>query len=60
MKKYTSKETVPDFIEINDTKIKREREINQMGITIDEKHNFDKHVNILCKKRWKANKCIHF
>ncbi len=34
MKKYTSKETVLEFIEINETKIKQERE----------------YVDILCKK----------
>ncbi len=38
------------YIEINGTKIKREREIKLLGITIDEKLNFDKHVDILCKK----------
>ncbi len=50
MKKYTSIENVPKFTEINDTKIKRKREINLLGITIYEKLNFGKHVDILCNK----------
>ncbi len=40
----------PDFIEINDTKIHCENEVKLLGITIDEKLKFDKHVDILCKK----------
>ncbi len=44
LKKYTSKEIVPKFIEIHGTEIKL------LGITIDEKLRFDTHVNNSCKK----------
>ncbi len=50
LKKYTSKEIVPKFIEILGTEIKCEKEIKRLGITIDEKLRFDTHVNNLCKK----------
>ncbi len=38
------------FIEINDTNIPGEKEATLLGITIDQKLNFDEDVNILCKK----------
>ncbi len=38
------------FIKINDTNIPCEKELKLLGITIDEKLKFDKHVNIICKK----------
>ncbi len=50
LKKYTSKEIVPKFIEIHGTEIKFEKEVKHLGITIDEKLRFDTHVNNLCKK----------
>ncbi len=40
----------PEFIEINDIKIQCEDEVKLLGITIDDKLKFDKHVDILCKK----------
>ena len=40
----------PDFIEIHDTKIMCENEVKLLGVTIDNKLKFDRHVDILCKK----------
>ncbi len=50
LKKCTSKEIVPKFIEIHSTEIKCEKEVKPLGITIDEKLKFDTHINYLCKK----------
>ncbi len=41
---------MPNFIEINSTNIPCEKEVKLLGIAIDEKLKFDKHVNIICKK----------
>ncbi len=49
MKSFTSKELLPNFIDINDTRIERESQIKLLGTTIDDKHKFDKHIDILCK-----------
>ncbi len=49
IKSLTSKEEYPLFIEIGDTKIERQSEVNLLGMTVDDKLNFDKHVNKLCK-----------
>ncbi len=43
MKKYTSKETPPEFLNVNDRKIPAE---TVLGMT---KLKFDKHVDKLCK-----------
>ncbi len=50
LKKYTNKEIVSKFIEIHGTEIKCEKDVNLLGITIDEKLRFDMHINNLCKK----------
>ncbi len=47
--KYISKEIIPDLIEIHGTTIMRQTEVKLLGITIDQKLKFDKHVNNLCK-----------
>ncbi len=44
------KEEMRQFIEINGTNIQCEKEVKLLGITIDEKLKFDKHLNIICKK----------
>ncbi len=49
MKSCTSKELLPNFIDINDIRIERESQIKLLGITIDDKLKFDKHIDILCK-----------
>ncbi len=60
----TNKEEMPKFIEINGTNIPCEKEVKLLGITIDEKLKFDKHVNIICEKAaWQINvmylfKCV--
>ncbi len=46
---FTSKELLPSFIDINDTRIERESKIKLFGITIDDKIKFNKHIDILCK-----------
>ncbi len=38
---------MPFGLHINDTNIKREREIKMLGITIDEKLKYDKHVDFM-------------
>ncbi len=50
LKPLTTKEEMPKFREINGTNSPCEKEVKLLGITIDEKLKFDKHVNILCKK----------
>ncbi len=49
MKSLTSKELLPNFIDINDTRIERASQVKLLGITIDDKLKFDKHIDILCK-----------
>ncbi len=50
LKKYTSKNIVPKLIKRHGTEIKCEKEVNLLGITLDEKLRFDMHINNLCKK----------
>ncbi len=38
------------FMEIKDTMIKWEIQRKLLGITIDEKHKFDKQIDLVCKK----------
>ncbi len=49
LKPLTNKEEMLKFIEINGTNIPCEKEVKLLGITIDEKPTFDKHVNNICK-----------
>ncbi len=49
MKKYTSKEIISDSIEIHGTTIMRQTDVKLLGITIDQKLKFDKHIDNLCK-----------
>ncbi len=46
---YTSKEIIPDSIEIHGTTIKRQTEVKLLGITNDQKLKFDKYIDNLCK-----------
>ncbi len=50
MKKYTSKEILPEFLNVNDIKIPVETEVKLLGMTIDKKLKFDIHVEKLCKR----------
>ncbi len=50
LKPLSNKDEMLTFIEINGTTIPFEKEVKLLGITIDEKLKFDKHVNIICKK----------
>ena len=59
MKKYTCKETFPEFIEISGINVQRENEVKLLGITIDEKLRFDMHVDILCKKAARQVNIMH-
>ncbi len=56
MKKYTSKEIIPDSIEIHCFTNMRQAKVKLLGITIDQKLKFDKHVDNLCKN---APRIIH-
>jgi hypothetical protein len=49
LKSVTSKEIIPQFIEVNGTNIPCEKEVKLLGITIDDKLKFDKQVDIICK-----------
>ncbi len=49
MQKYTSKEIIPDSIEIHGTTIMRQTEVKLLSITIDQKLKFVKHIDNLCK-----------
>ncbi len=61
LKPLTNKQEMPKFIEINGTNIPCEKEVKLLGITIDEKLKFDKHVNIICKKAARQrNVMYHF
>ncbi len=55
MKSFTSKELLPNFIDINDTRIERDSQIKLLGITIDDKLKFDKHIDILFKNATRPN-----
>ena len=50
MKPISAHETIPDHIVINDTKIQRNNSVKFLGITIDDKLEFNSHVANLCIK----------
>ncbi len=50
LKPLTNNNKMLKFIERNGTDIPCEKEVKLVGITIDEKPKFDKHVIIICKK----------
>ncbi len=50
MKKLTSPDILPNTLEICETQIRREAEVNLLGITVDDQLKFNKHIDILCKK----------
>lgn len=49
VKPFTSKEDLPEFIDVMDNKIKVEDDVKLLGATIDNKLKFDKHINIICR-----------
>ncbi len=49
LKALTCKESIPEAIEIDNIKIPVEEYVKLLGITIDDKLKFDKHIDILCK-----------
>jgi hypothetical protein len=49
LKPITSKEVPPEFVEVNGTNISCDSEVNLLGMTIDDKLKFDRHINKLCK-----------
>jgi hypothetical protein len=49
LKPISSKEVSPEFIEVNDTKIPCENVVQLLGMTIDDKLKFYKHIDKLCK-----------
>ncbi len=56
LKPLTNKEEMPKFIEINGTNIPCEKEVKLLGITIDDKLKFYKHVNIIY---WKSTRQVN-
>ncbi len=50
LKPFTNKEEMLKFIKINGTNIPCEKEVKLLGIAIDEKLKFEKHVKIISKK----------
>ncbi len=57
LKQLTNNEKMAKFIEINGTNIPCEKGVKLLGIRIDEKLKFDKHVNIIYKKAARQIKC---
>lgn len=49
LKPFTSKEVIPEYIEIQDAKINIEDNVKLLGITFDNKLKFDLHINNICK-----------
>ncbi len=49
MKRHTSHEIIPGSIEMHGTTIMRQTEVKLLGITIDQKLKFHKHVDNFCK-----------
>ncbi len=49
LKHFRCKADVPDSIEIDSITITRQNDITLLGMTIDDKHWFNKYVNICCK-----------
>lgn len=48
-KPFTSKEVIPEFIDIQDVKIKIEDKVKLLGLTIDNKLKFDTHITNICR-----------
>jgi hypothetical protein len=49
LKPITSKVVTPEYVEVRGINIPCESEVNLLGITIDDKLKFDRHINKLCK-----------
>ncbi len=49
LKSFNSKAELPEFITINDTRIKAEDYVKLLGIIVDNDLKFDKHIDMLCK-----------
>ncbi len=60
-KSFTSKEDFPDHIHvlIHNTRIEWESEVKLLGIIIDDKFKFNKHIDILCKNVNKQIKVVY-
>ena len=50
MMPLTSGEDVPELIVINNAEIPTQTEVKLLGITIDNKLNFDTHIDTICRK----------
>ena len=59
MKSFTCKDVLPEYIEINDTRIKAENFVKLLGMTIDDCLKFDKHVDILCRSASRQINVLH-
>ena len=49
LKSLTCKEEIPEFIDVDGVKINAQESVKLLGILIDDKLKFDKHIEILCK-----------
>ncbi len=49
LKSFASNEDLPDNILINNIRIERESQVKLFGVIIDDKLNFNKHIDVLCK-----------
>ncbi len=49
LKSFTSDAEVPEMLEVNDTIIPCKEQVDLLGMTIDQKLKFDKHVDKICK-----------
>ena len=59
IKPTSSKEVTPEYIEVGETKIPCESDVKLLGITIDDKLKFDKHIDTLCKNAAKQLNVLH-
>ncbi len=50
MKPLCNREVLPDYLEVGDVKLPNQSDVNLLGTVIDNKLQFDKHVETLCKK----------
>ncbi len=49
LKSFTSKKDFPDYILINNTRIEHETQVKLLGVIIDDKLKFNKHIDVLYK-----------
>ncbi len=53
LKYFTSKADLPNHMLINNTRIERESQVKLLGVIIDDKLKFNKHINVLCENAYR-------